>query len=56
MSVAKGLNQQGFELDTEYGSIPMTPTSQELARSLDSKELDVGPVRGKIDKNKIKDL
>lgn len=56
MSLAQGLNQQGFELDTEYGSIPMTPTSQELARSLDSKGLDVVLVRGKIDKNKIKDL
>ncbi|WP_458718948.1 S8 family serine peptidase [Candidatus Nitrosocosmicus sp. R] len=55
LTLTRDLMQQGFELDTEYGAIPITPIP-ELARSLDSRGMDVVIVRGKIDRNKIKDL
>jgi serine protease AprX len=55
MSLAENLSQQGFELDTEYGTIPMTP-SKDLGASLESEGKEVVLIRGKVDKNKIKEL
>jgi hypothetical protein len=55
LPLTRELVQEGFELDSEYGAIPMTP-SQEMARSLDSRGMDLVIIRGKVNKNKIKDL
>ena len=55
LSLARDLIQQGFELDTEYGAISMPP-NPEMARSLDLRDMDLVMVRGKIEKDKIKDL
>jgi len=55
MSLAENLSQQGFELDTEYGTVPMTP-NKEIGASLESEGKDLVAIRGKVDKNKIKEL
>lgn len=55
LTLTRDLMQHGFELDTEYGAIPVTPTP-DMIRSLDSRGMDVVIVRGRIDKNKIKNL
>jgi serine protease AprX len=55
MSLAENLSQQGFELDTDYGTVPMIP-SREIGASLESEGKDLVVIRGKVDKNKIKEL
>jgi subtilisin family serine protease len=55
MSLAENLGQQGFELDTQYGTVPMTP-NKEIGANLESEGKDLVAIRGKVDKNKIKEL